>query len=68
MRSFHVPDMSCGHCVSVVTRALKTADPTSTIRCDLARRTVSVQSDTLDPEEIRDALAEAGYPAAEHGT
>ena len=31
---FHVPDMSCGHCVATIEKALKAEDPTATLRTD----------------------------------
>ncbi len=63
MIQFHLPAMTCGHCASRVTAALRAADPVCTVSIDLAARTVSVQSDA-DVEELALALADAGYPAA----
>lgn len=61
MITFNVPDMSCGHCVSVITKAIKTLDTHSTVQCDLERHQVNVTSAVLEPTEVRDAIAEAGY-------
>ncbi|HLO95556.1 MAG TPA: heavy-metal-associated domain-containing protein [Burkholderiaceae bacterium] len=63
MSSFHLPDMSCGHCVAAITEALKAADPE--VRLDFQReaRTVQVQS-RLDDARLAELLSEAGYPPA----
>ncbi len=62
MMNFIVNDMTCGHCESVVTRAIKTVDPDAVISVDLGKHQVSVESD-LDVNSITDAMNEAGYPA-----
>jgi copper chaperone len=62
MYEFDIPDMSCGHCVSTVSKAIKTADPDAVANIDLTRRKATVESKT-DPTTIRAALEAAGYPA-----
>ena len=61
MAEFTLPDMSCGHCVSTVTRALKDADPACAVQIDLSTKTVRVQS-SRSAEVLASALSEAGYP------
>lgn len=61
MITFHVNDMTCGHCASVINKALKAIDDESKVTIDLERRLVSVVSTQSTIEEIRDAIAEAGY-------
>lgn len=63
MIEFQLPDMTCGHCASRVTQALKLADPDCTVRVDLAARKVQVQA-TEDRETLADALTAVGYPPA----
>jgi copper chaperone len=63
MIEFTLPDMTCGHCASVVSKALVQADPACTIAIDLARQTVSVRS-SEDRQTLHDALFEAGYAPA----
>jgi len=41
---FHVPDMSCGHCVATIEKALKAKDPTATLRTDLKARTAEINT------------------------
>ena len=63
MIEFRLPDMTCGHCASTVTRALKQADPSCEVRVDLSGRTVLVRSDE-DRADLVEALTEAGYAPA----
>ena len=63
MIEFQLPDMTCGHCASVVTRTLKLADPSCRIAIDLPAQKVQVHS-TEDRQALADALAEAGYAPA----
>ncbi len=39
---FNVPDMTCGHCVATITRAVKAVDPAAAVKADLAGKTVTV--------------------------
>ena len=60
MISFQIPDMTCGHCVAAVTKAVKAADPAAEIKIDLPTHSVQVQ--TSVPREVLAAqLVEAGY-------
>jgi copper chaperone len=63
MHQFHLPDMSCGHCVAAITEALRGVDAQAQISFDREARTASVQS-TLPRNTLAAALAEAGYPPA----
>ncbi len=60
MISFQIPDMTCGHCVAAVTKAVKAADPAAEIKIDLPTHNVQVQ--TSVPREVVVAqLVDAGY-------
>jgi copper chaperone len=61
MHNFHLPDMTCGHCASMVSVALRLVDPACEIQVDLPGQRVSVRSGE-DREALVEALAEAGYP------
>jgi len=61
MITFHVNDMTCGHCAGLINKALKAIDDESKVTIDLERRLVSVVSTQSTIEDIRDAIAEAGY-------
>lgn len=61
MITFHVNDMTCGHCAGLINNALKAMDDESKVTVDLEHRLVSVVSTQSTIEDIRDAIAEAGY-------
>lgn len=61
MQAFRVDDMTCGHCVSTITKALKAADKDVKITVDLAQRLVMVAQTKAGANELRDAIAQAGY-------
>ena len=63
MLEMTLPSMTCGHCVGVVTKAIKEADPRATVEIDLARHSVRVQT-TQDRAAIESAVTEAGYAPA----
>ena len=60
MLELTLPTMTCGHCVSVVTKAIKQTDPRALVEVDLASHRVRVET-TEDRETIASAVAEAGY-------
>jgi copper chaperone len=60
----NVQNMTCGHCVSAVTRAIKSLDPQAEVQVDL--RSARVRVDGASPAgDLVKALDDAGYPAAE---
>lgn len=62
MLELKVNDMTCGHCVGAVTKAVKELDPKAMVRVDLGTKQVSVES-AKPAAEVIQALEEAGYPA-----
>ena len=62
MLNLKVPDMTCGHCADVVTRAVRSVDSSAMLDIDLASQTVSVVT-SADPAEVTQALDAAGYAA-----
>jgi len=57
-----VENMTCGHCVSTVTKTLKAVDPEATVDVDLEAKRVRVE--TRQPVDLlTEALDKAGYPA-----
>ena len=63
MYEIKVEGMTCNHCVSKVTRSIKTVDANAGVEVDLKNRLVRVRS-TTSIEELMDALEDAGYPGA----
>lgn len=64
MIELSVQGMTCGHCVSAVTRAVKTVDPEADVQVDLGTGRVRVEGRS-SAEALGKAIADAGYPAAE---
>lgn len=61
MIAFEVKDMTCGHCVSSITQALKHADPDARIQIDLASHRVQVEPAAADAQALAAAIEAAGY-------
>lgn len=61
MIKLNVPDMTCGHCASVITKAVKSVDPEAEVKVDQASRSVTIGS-SAPAAEISKAIDEAGYP------
>jgi copper chaperone len=59
--TFQVDDMTCGHCVSTITKALASVDKRAQVNVDLATRRVEVTSSEADEAELQKAIKEAGY-------
>lgn len=58
---FNVPDMTCGHCVATVTKAVKALDAEAEVKADLGAKTVTVET-SAPAAAVARALDEAGYP------
>lgn len=61
MITFEVKDMTCGHCVSMITKAVKQTDSGARVAVDLASKRVQIESAHADEAELKSAIAEAGY-------
>jgi copper chaperone len=66
MIELRIEGMTCGHCVSAVTRAVKTVDPDANVQVDLGTGRVRVDSRS-SADALGKAIAEAGYPASPAG-
>ena len=65
MYQFNIDDMTCGHCVSRVTKAVKAVDSQAEVDISLRDKRVNVRSGA-GQDEIAQAIHEAGYtPKAE---
>ena len=60
MIAFEVKDMTCGHCVSTITKALKATDKDAKVQIDLATHHVRVEPVSADAEELAEAIKDAG--------
>jgi copper chaperone len=61
MITFEVNDMTCGHCVSTITKALKATDKDAKVEIDLASHRVKVEPASADAEDLAEAIKDAGY-------
>lgn len=60
MLELTIPSMTCGHCVKVVTKAIKQADPKAVVEIDLASHRVRIET-TEARASIESVVTEAGY-------
>ena len=63
MIDFTVQNLTCGHCVSTIPKALQAVDPNARVDVDLASKRVRVEA-AQPREALASALADAGYPPA----
>ena len=61
MITYEVKDMSCGHCVNSITRAVHAVDPGAQITADVATYRVRIEPTQANATELADAIREAGY-------
>ncbi len=61
MTTFSVEGMSCGNCVSAVTRAVQQVDAAASVQVDLSTQTVAVTSGAAT-DAVKAAIEQAGYP------
>jgi len=59
--AYEVKDMTCGHCASTITKALRATDKGAKVTVDLARHLVMVEPTEADADALREAIVEAGY-------
>jgi copper chaperone CopZ len=62
-RSYHVPDISCGHCQTAIEGEVGNLGAVEQVAVDIDTRTVTVTGDA-DDAAIRHAIEEAGYEVA----
>ncbi len=60
MIEFKVSDMTCGHCASTITKAVKELDAGAKLDISIAEHIVRVDS-RASREALQHAIAEAGY-------
>lgn len=57
-----VPDMTCSHCTSAVTTAIKSVDAGATVEIDLEKQQVTIEN-TAEVAALATAIEAAGYPS-----
>lgn len=61
MVTFEVRDMTCGHCVSTISKAVRAVDQGAKLSVDLATHRVRIEPTESDATDLGDAIREAGY-------
>lgn len=61
-QTFHVPDMSCQHCIDAITAEVSKVDGVTQLRVDLDTKAVDVAGG--DASAIVAAIDEAGFDVA----
>ncbi|HET7794957.1 MAG TPA: heavy-metal-associated domain-containing protein [Rhizobacter sp.] len=65
MIAFNVNDMTCGHCVGAITKAIQAVDPRASVSVDLGTKRVQIGASRADEQAFRSAVRIAGYTPAE---
>ncbi len=60
MLNVKVSGMTCGHCASAVTKAVKAVPGADDVNVDLESGSVTVMGNP-DPDAVRDAITDEGY-------
>lgn len=60
MLKLNVPDMTCGHCASVIEKAVKSVDPAASVTVDLGSKLVTVKTGAA-LADVSAAVDAAGY-------
>ncbi|MES2226804.1 MAG: heavy-metal-associated domain-containing protein [Pseudomonadota bacterium] len=65
MVTFEVNDMTCGHCVNAITKAVAFVDPGAKVQVDLASHRVQIEPTASTVAVLGDAIMTAGYTPVE---
>lgn len=60
MTTFRIPDMTCGHCASTISRAIATVDRDAHVEFSIPDRLVRISASATEGE-LAEAIVEAGY-------
>ncbi len=60
MLAFTIDDMTCGHCVGSITKAIQALDPAAKVAAELATHCLSVQSH-CDAKTVENTIRDAGF-------
>jgi copper chaperone len=61
--TYVVPEMTCDHCVSAITREVAQLPGVQTVSIDLVTKVVTVRGNAVDDAAVREAIDEAGFEA-----
>jgi copper chaperone len=64
-QTFHIPNISCGHCTMTIENELKELDGVNSVQGNVADKTVTVEYNApMTKDKILATLKEINYPAA----
>jgi len=63
--TFHVPDMTCGHCVSTITKAISAKYPNAQVTADVETHILKVDG-VNDSGALIHLIKEEGYSPTAH--
>lgn len=64
-KTYHIPNISCGHCTATIERELKALAGVKSVHADAESKNVAVEVDSEETlSEVESLLEEIGYPAA----
>ena len=58
---FNVSDMTCGHCVGVITKAVQGVDPIASVTVELSTHRVEIRDASISAEAFAQAIRDEGY-------
>lgn len=61
MIAFDIQDMTCGHCVATITRAVAAVDADAAVRFDLPAHRVEITSGSVSADILSQSIRDAGY-------
>ncbi len=61
MIAFEVKDMTCGHCVGTITKAVASVDAGARVTIDLPSHRVEIEPGAADARQLEAAISAAGY-------
>ena len=61
MIAFQVNDMTCGHCVSMITKAVTAVDQGAKLNFDLGNHEVRIEPVSAGAQTLSAAIKDAGY-------
>ena len=65
VKTYSVPDISCGHCVATIERELKSVDGLQSVKANQDTKAVMVEVDSENVlSQVEAMLVEIGYPPA----
>lgn len=65
MFAFQIDDMTCGHCVAAITKAVRGVDASAQVEVDLASHRVEISQTQVTSLDLTSAIVGAGFTPME---